>query len=143
MDDGAQLCRGLPDFTLLALPLGQVANDADEDRFAGFRRLADGEIHRKDASVLAAAFDRAADADDLRVAGAVIVFKIGVMFVAIGRGHQNFDILPDYFVCAVAEQAFAGGIEHENLAGAIDQYDAVDCRLDDGLKQGRIVPAWH
>lgn len=58
---------------LRPLALGQVVDDADEDRFAVLPRLADREVHGKGRTVAAQALDLAADADDLALAAAHVV----------------------------------------------------------------------
>ncbi len=45
---------------------------------------------------------------------------------AIGRGHEHLDVVADHLLSAVAEQTFAGRIEHEDGAGGVDQDYPVD-----------------
>ena len=70
IDDRVQPRRAFAQGLFSAFALGQVADDADEERSPGLVRLADRKLHREGRSVLAPADDLAADADDLALAGA-------------------------------------------------------------------------
>jgi hypothetical protein len=71
------------------------------------------------------------------------------MLVAVGRGHEHLDVLADDLVGAVAEEALAGGIEHEDRPCGIDEYDPVYGRINHrmqasvfaAVRHGRMVPA--
>ncbi len=91
MDElGLQLLQ--PRLGLLAL--GQVADEAGEEALRADLHLADRELHREGRTVLALADHDAADADDAPLAGAQIAIEIAVVAFAIGRRHQELDVLP-------------------------------------------------
>ena len=54
---------------------------------------------------------------------------------AIRRGHEHLDVLADHLFGAVAEQTFAGRIEHKDDAGGVDQDHPVD-----GSIHNRVQP---
>ena len=123
--DGLHLLR-LDELLLGALALGQIVDDADENRLAVLLRLADRQVHREGRAVLALADHLAADADDLASAGAVIIVEIAIVLVAIRRRHQHLDVLADDLARPIAEQRLAGRIEHQDTPRGVDQDHAVD-----------------
>jgi hypothetical protein len=143
IDHRAQLRGAFAQRLLGALALGQVMDDADEDRAVILRRLADGEVHRKRRAVLASPENLAADADDLAFARPLIVVEIAVVLAAEGLGHEHLDVLPDHLRPGIAEQALAGGVEHDDGAARVDQDHAVDGSVDDRAQPGLVLAVGH
>ncbi len=67
-----------------ALPLGQVAHKAGEQPLFALIYLANRQLHRKRAAILAQPDHDAADADDPSLTRAQVARQIGIMLFAIG-----------------------------------------------------------
>ncbi len=133
----------LDQLLLRALTLAEIVDDADEDRLAVLRRLADRKVHREGRAVLAATLHLAADADDLCLTGSPVVAEVAVVLAAVRLGHQHLDVLPDDLGRPVAEQLLAGRVEHEHGAGRVDQDHPVDGGLDHRAKPRFLVRSGH
>jgi hypothetical protein len=95
-----------------ALALGEIADEAGEQPpLAPADHLADRELHGEGGAVAPLADDDAADADDPPLAGRPVAIQIGVVLLAIGRRHQDRNVLADRLVGPPAEQALGGGAE--------------------------------
>src|SRR5690606_39467080 len=57
----------------------------------------------------------------------------GVVLAAIWLWHQHFHVLADNLRRIIAKQAFASGVEHQDVALRINQDDSVYRGFDDGL----------
>ena len=137
------------------LPLGQVADEAGEQARAGPICLADRQLHREGAAVLAPPDDDAADADDAPLAGAAVAVEIAVVLFPVGLRHQHPDVLAADLVCRVAEQAFRGRAEELDGAALVDHDHRVGHGLEDRAQQrqfaggqvaigpGRPAAAWQ
>jgi hypothetical protein len=77
------------------LALGQVANEAGEDAALADARFADRKLHREGAAVAAQAGDDPPDADDPPLSGRAVTVEIGIVALAVGRGHQHSDVLAE------------------------------------------------
>ena len=90
------------------LPLGEVADKAGEQARAVPICLADRQLHREGAAVLAPPDDHATDADDAPLASAAVALEIAVMLFLVRLRHQHPDVLAADLACRIAEQAFRG-----------------------------------
>src|SRR6267142_420205 len=115
-------------------PLGDIANDADEQRLVPVPRLADRQFYWERRAVLAAAFHLAADADDLALARALVVFQIAVVLLVERFRHQHLDVVTHDLILPIAEHLLASRVEHPDNPMRVDQDDAVDGRVDDSLE---------
>ena len=122
--------RHLEHFLLQGLAGAQVAQHADKRVQALVLKLADGQVGRKDGAVLAPAVDFAADADDVPLAGLLIVGQVAVVLVVIGRRHQHFHVLPDQLAGQVAEHPLRGGVDGVDRSLRVDGDDGVDRGID-------------
>jgi hypothetical protein len=118
------------------LPLGQIADEAGEVALLAGLHLADTELERKGRTVLAFADHHAADADDAPLAGGPVAIEIAVVTFAIGRRHQNLDVLAEHFGRAVAEQALGRDAEGLHDAALIDHDHGVRNGVENKLHVG-------
>ena len=61
------------------LSLGEVADETGEQALTRLARLADRQLHREGAAVLALPDDNATDADDAPLAGGTVAGKVAVV----------------------------------------------------------------
>ena len=67
---------------------------------------------------------------------------ITVVLFAIWTRHQHLDVLPQHVLRGIAEQPFCRRIECLDDPFAVDDDDAVDSRLENGLQDGFHM-AWN
>ena len=56
------------------------------------------------------------------------------MRILIGRRHEHFDVAADHVSAGIAEHPFACLIEQTHLTDTVDDYDAINRRLDHRMK---------
>src|SRR5690606_26007470 len=83
LDHRAHALGALPQRLLRHLPLGQIADDADEDRPPVLLGFTDGEFHWKRGAAALAAEHFAADANDLAFTGFAVIIKVAVVLALI------------------------------------------------------------
>src|SRR5512143_3701978 len=105
-------------FGLLAL--GQIADEAGEETSVTGFHLADSQLHWKSRAILALADHDAADANDPAFARRPVAFEVTIMTFTIRCRHQDFDVLPERFGHAVAEQPLGGAAERLHSAVLVD-----------------------
>ena len=120
----------LPKLLLHLLAAGKVAHEAGEDPLSVGARFADGELDRKDRSVLGQALHQPAVADDSRFAGSEIIGDVAVVLGPVGLGHQHADVVAEHFLRMIAEQFRRRGAERGHEALLVDH----DHRLGDGFE---------
>src|SRR5215831_10414343 len=113
------------------LLVGEVADEAGEMVPLGRAQLADREMYGKGRAVLALADDDAADADDAPLAGREVALDIGVMLLAIGRGHEQADVLAGGLGHRVAEQPLGRRAERFDPPLLVDDDHGVRYGLQD------------
>ena len=122
--------------TLLALPArAHVLQEPGKKLPPGRLDLADRELERKDRPVLALAQNLATDADDPPLAGAQEALQVGVVLLAIGRGHQAGDVAPDHLGRGIAEHPLGRRIEGLDDAALVDRDQPVGRGRQDRLQQ--------
>ena len=132
----SDICRLMPSRRSASALIGsEIVDDADEDPLAEDVSLADRQIHGKCRTILAPALDFAPDADDPPFAGLLVSGDIGIVLLAIGRGHQHGDVLPQDFIRRIKKQALAGAVIDLNGTDFVDDHDPVDRRGDQRLEQ--------
>jgi hypothetical protein len=57
--------------------------------------------------------------------------QIRIVFLVIGRRHQNADVAPEYLGCLMAEQSFRCRIERFDAAVRIDDDNPIHGGVDD------------
>lgn len=127
------------DLGLEASPLGDVAEDAGEEASLSDVELADGQVDGEDGSVLAAAEDLAADADDAALAGLAVAGEVAVMSGAVGLGHEGADVASEEISRGPSEHAFGGRVDGVDEAAVVDGDDALDGGVEDGAEAGVAV----
>src|SRR5258708_1142972 len=98
--------------------------------------LATRQFHRKGAAVLAQSDDDTTFADNTPLAGAAIVFEIGIVLLAIGRRHEHLNVLANDLVLFEAEEARSRPAERMDRAVLVDGDDRIWHRVEDGAKPG-------
>ena len=131
-DPAALLVGDAEDFEFEPPPLGDVADDAGEDRPPLQLHLAHGEVEGERAAVFAAARHLPPDADDAAAAGLVVGVEIAVVLLVVGLGHEHADVLPDHLGGSIAEDARGRRVERLDRPLRVDRDDAVDGRFEDG-----------
>ncbi|HKC02462.1 MAG TPA: hypothetical protein VKC17_04080 [Sphingomicrobium sp.] len=119
--------------------LGQIVDDPDENRLDFGIAAADRQIDREDRAVLALGEHLAADADDLRVSGLLVIVQILIVVLGINRRHQHFDIFADDLVRTITKQPFACGVEGADRSVGVDQNDAIDRGIEHCLQADAVV----
>ena len=87
-------------------------------------------------AVLPPADHFAADADDLFLPGGQVAGKITVVFLSIGRRHEDLDVLTDHFLRGITEQPLGGGVDRLDEAPLVDADDAIDRSFQQGVHPG-------
>ena len=95
-------------------------------------QLADGQVHRESAAVLAAAHHLAADADDLPLSRRQVIGQIAVVLTLIRRGHQHLHVVAHHLVAGVPEQPLGRRVHRFDGPLFVDGEDGVDRRVEDG-----------
>src|SRR5208337_3074236 len=116
---------------LQPLAIGDVAGDPGELAPIPVLELADGQVHGEGRAVLAAAADLAADANDPLLPGLQVALEVRIVFVAVGRGHEDRDVLPDDLRGGVAEDPLGGRVERLDGPLLVDGDDAIHGGVDD------------
>src|SRR6267142_4323852 len=88
--------------------------------------LAHRESHREGCAILVATFHLAANADDLALARAAVVFQVAIVLSVERRWHQHLDVAAHDLILPIAEQLLTSWIEHSDISKRIDQNDPVD-----------------
>ncbi|MCW0415775.1 hypothetical protein NB689_001529 [Xanthomonas sacchari] len=124
----------------LAMPIGDVGDDADQQAFAVDPHRTEADLDRERVAVLA---------QRLQFAGAVDALRPRACRRHVGRhrrvqagrnlGHQPAEVLADQFVGAIAEHAFAGAVDRAYLAARVEGDDGVDRGVQDRLGQGHAA----
>ena len=115
---------------LRLLALGQVADEAGEHPVVADPRLADRKLDRERGAVAMPRGQHAADADDPPLAGPEVALQIGIVPLAVGRGHQHAHILAEQLLFRIAEHPFRGRAERQDQAALVDD----DHRVGDGVE---------
>ena len=63
-----------------------------------------------------------------------VVRDVSIVLLAIGAGHQQLDVLAQHLVRPVAEQSLRRGIERLDEPLGVDDDDAVDRGVKNGLE---------
>ena len=126
------------------LPIGQVAHEAGEQLFAMILHFADRQFDRKGGAIAPARGGQSADADDPLLAGVMIMLQVGIMALAIGRGHQHRDIAAQHIGFGILEHALGGRAERDDMPGRVDHDQRIGHRCQDRSQQslfpaGRII----
>src|SRR5262249_21914288 len=100
--------------------------------------LADRQVQRKNAAILAAATYFAPNADDFLDTCGEVIGDIAIVLAAIGLRHQDFDVLPDQFDGAIAKQALGRWVDVLNYPAIADGNNGRDRRLQDAAQLGRL-----
>lgn len=116
-------------FRLVAF--GQVAAEAGKEAAGPGMHLTNRKFHGKGRAILAHSRHRAAEPDDPALSGSKVAVQIGVMLFAIGRRHQQTDILTEDFAGLVTEQCFGSRAEGLNTALFVDDDHCVGHRRQD------------
>ena len=69
-----------------------------------------------------------------------IALHVGVMLLAIGRRHEELDVLADDLIRQVAEQPHGGGAERLDPRFLVDDHHGIGHRLQDGSQMGFAGP---
>ncbi len=109
--------------------LSNVANETGEESPLANPSFSDQELHRKRGAVVTAAHYDAPGADDSLLSRRLITSDIVVMFIVIGRGHENFDILSDDLRRFITEKARSGRTEGFNDPLIVDRNDGAGNRF--------------
>ena len=80
-----------------------------------------------------------ANADDSGLTRVQVSGEIAVVMFAIGRGHEQLDVLANQFVGAVGENALCGGVSRLDDAALIDGDDSVNRGVENGLESGIAI----
>ena len=128
-----QACLGL-------LPLRQIPDEAGEVADASRAHLAHGQLHGKGRPVLAQSDNHAPDPDDPPLARAAVALHVGVVLLAIGRRHEELDVLADDLIRQVAEEPHGGGAERLDPRFLVDHHHGIGHRLQDGSQMGFAGP---
>ena len=114
----------------------EIVKDARKRRLAVDLHLADGQMKRKRAAVLAPPTHFAAGSDDARDTGFEVVGEVPVVLLAVGAGHQDLDVLAQHFGGAIAEQPLGRWVERLDEPLGVDDDDAVHGGVEDRLEDG-------
>ncbi len=117
--------------------VGDVADEAGEE-LSG-ENLTDREIDGEDGAVASACAGLSADADDAPLARAAIAGEIGVVLIAIGRGHEDGDVASDELGGGVAEHLLARAVDGLDLTLAVDRDDRVGGGVEDRGQSGGLL----
>jgi hypothetical protein len=128
----AQFRLAAPQLLLGLLARGDVVQEADEPRRLHSAHLADGQIARDFAAVLATRPDFAPLADHATLARFHVPAHVAVVRALVRLGHQHGDVSADHFLGRVAEQLLGSLAEFLDRAAVIDDDDGVDGRVEDG-----------
>ena len=129
----------LPDLLLGRFPLGDVAEDADEDHVAPNPGLAHTDLRRKNRAVLSLGSNLATDADNVALSGSEVPGHVVAVLLAVRQGHEHGDVATENFSRGIAENPLGGGVEGEHRALDVDRDDRIDRGVDDGLQLGLTI----
>ena len=121
---------GLAQFLLDPLPAGEVAHEASKDALAVGDRFPNGQLHWKDAPVLALALDHPAVANDVPLAGSQITRDVAVMGVAVRLRHEQPDVAAHDLAFGVAEQSRRRRAERGNETILVDHHHRLGHRVE-------------
>ena len=134
VDDRSPPCLAFPKLAFEAHALRQIVQHARELAFASHPHLGDGQLDRKQRAVAAAPSDFTADADDRRFTGLEVAFQVFVMLLMLWRGHQQADVAAHHLRFGVSKQVLSAPVERFDVAPGIDDDDAVERRVEDGVE---------
>src|SRR5437763_41289 len=95
---------------------------------------ADGELDQKFFPVRAKASDLDGPLDDSPLARSLVAHQSVLMSLTKAGRHDHQEWLPQYFLFAVAEQAFRSLVPEQNASLPIRADNSLRCRLHDGTK---------
>ena len=97
------------------MPLADIVTDANEHALVIELEFADAQVQGEQITALAPPHQLPTDANDLALAGALVVMHVSVMADGIGAGHQYGDIAPQQLGLRITEAHQRG------IIGRLDQ----------------------
>jgi len=101
-------------------------HQAGEQAPPPYAHFAHRQLDRKGGPTLALRDHFAPGADDALFAGVAITLQVAVMFLMVGRGHEQGNVFAQHFRRRIAEQAFSGGVEGIDNPALVDGDDGID-----------------
>ncbi len=126
-----QVVAMAPQLGLGPAQVGQIVDDAGEDRRTARADRTDRKLDRKRAAIGAPRGHLAPPSDDPGRPGVEIAPDMALVAARVGLGHQQADAAPDHLRRAIAEQPLRTRIERADQPVGVNRHDAVDRGVDD------------
>lgn len=114
-----------PELFFGLLPFCDIADDAGENAALAQRDLAHAQFEREGATVPPPPDHFPPQADDLGLAGALIIGEVTVVFRVVRFRHEQLHVLPQHLHESIAEEPFRRRIEGFDQPMVVDRDDAV------------------
>src|SRR5690606_15318842 len=127
-------------FFLRCFAIGYVPHDAGEDAAISQVRFAYRQLDWKCRTVLAPPLHFPLHADDFASSGPTIILQVLIMLIAIGRRHEQADIMSNDLFGAIAENSFSCLVEGIDSAAFVNGDDGINSSIDDGPQTAGAFP---